>query len=153
MSWNTITTANIRMQPAEQSALNNINGASTALAEILNTVVGEFIEAIQQGGNQFATDGTIPDVVRPHVIARTRWLWLCEFPQLKAMQTKDREKLNEDAVKFRDEIAGGKPKIAPPLNPSATGSVPIVTMPSFRAPGAPRLPYSEQGFTYDDQSG
>jgi len=134
VSWNTITTANIRMQPAEQTALNNISGASTALGEILNTVVGEFVEAIQQGGNQFATDGTIPDVVRPHVIARTRWLWLCEFPQLKALQTKDREKLNEDAVKFRDEIASGKPKIAPPTNPAASGVNPIVTMPSVGTP-------------------
>jgi hypothetical protein len=136
MSWNPITTANIRMQPAEQATLNNISGSNTVLAEILSTVVGEFVEAIQQGGNQFAQDGTVPDVCRPHVIARTRWLWLCEFPEMKKFQTKERSDLNEAAVKFRDEVAGGKPKIAPPANPSPSGFNPIVTMPST---GRPKL--------------
>jgi hypothetical protein len=136
MSWNPITTANIRMQPVEQAVLNNISGSSTVLAEILGTVVGEFVEAIQQGGNQFAQDGTVPDVVRPHVIARTRWLWLCEFPEMKKFQTKERSDLNEAAVKFRDQIATGAPKIAPPNNPAPAGAVPIVTMPYV---GEPKL--------------
>jgi len=130
MSWNPITTANIRMQPAEQAVLNNISGSTTVCAEILSTVVGEFIEAIQQGGNQFAQDGTVPDVVRPHVIARTRWLWLCEFPEMKRFQTKERSELNDAAVKFRDMIASGHPKIAPPNNPVNTGSN-LLTMPSI----------------------
>ena len=136
MSWNVITTAHIRMQPAEQAVLNNISGSTTVLAEILGTVIGEFVEAIQQGGNQFAQDGTIPDVVRPHVIARTRWLWLCEFPEMKRFQTKERSDLNEAAINFRDLIAGGKPKIVPPANPAAAGFNPIVTMPST---GRPKL--------------
>ena len=109
--------------------MNNISGSTSVCAEILTTVVGEFVEAIQQGGNQFANDGTVPDVVRPHVINRTRWLWLCEFPQLKTLQTPDRSKLNDDAVKFRDKVAEGNPKIAPPPNPVSTG-VSLVTMPS-----------------------
>jgi hypothetical protein len=129
MSWNNITTANIRMQPAEIAVMNNISGSTSACAEILTTVVGEFVEAIQQGGNQFAQDGTIPDTVRTHVINRTRWLWLCEFPQMKTLQTPDRSKLNDDAVKFRDMVAEGKPKIAPPVNPVQTG-VSLVTLPS-----------------------
>jgi hypothetical protein len=128
MSWNTITTANIRMQPAEIAVMNNISGSTSACAEILTTVVGEFVEAIQQGGNQFAQDGTIPDVVRPHVINRTRWLWLCEFPQMQKFQTPERAKLNDEAVKFRDVMASGNPKIAPPPVPVQTG-VSLVTMP------------------------
>ena len=129
MAWNVITTADIRIQPAEQATLNHISGSDTACAAILKMVIGEYIEAIQQGGNQFATDGTIPDVCRPHVMARTRWLWLCEFPEMRNFQTKERSELNADAVKFRDAVAGGKPKIAPPANPSPAGAVPIVTMP------------------------
>jgi hypothetical protein len=129
MSWNPITTANIRMQPAEQAVLNNLSGSTTVCAEILATVTGEFVEAIQQGGNPFAQDGTVPDVVRPHVIARTRWLWLCEFPEMKRFQTAERSRLNDEAVAFRNQISGGHPKIAPPNNPASTGAN-LVTMPS-----------------------
>jgi hypothetical protein len=99
-------------------------------------VVGEFVEAIQQGGNPFTSDGTIPDACRPQVIARTRWLWLCEFPEMKIYQTPERSELNAEAVKFREAIAGGKPKIAPPNQPSPAGAIPIVTMP---ATGRPKL--------------
>ena len=144
MSWNPITTANIRIQPAEAALLANICGSSTVCQEILTTVVGEFVEAIQQGGNQFATDGTVPDVVRPHVIARTRWLWLCEFPEMKRFQTAERSKLNDDAVAFRDRIASGSPKIAPPTNPSAISSAPIVTMPSTGCPKLKRFRWCEE---------
>ena len=144
MSWNPITTANIHIQPAEAALLANISGSSTVCQEILTTVVGEFVEAIQQGGNQFATDGTIPDVARPHVIARTRWLWLCEFPEIKRFQTAERSKLNDEAVAFRDRIASGNPKIAPPSNPDAISSAPIVTMPSSSCPKLKRFRWCEE---------
>jgi hypothetical protein len=127
VSWNSITTANIRLQPAEIAVLNNISGSTAICAEILQTVVGEFVEAIQQGGNQFTEDGTIPDVCRPHVINRTRWLWLTEFPQMKVAQTPERAKLNDEAVKFRDQLAAGNTKIAPPAVPVPTG-VSLVTI-------------------------
>ena len=128
VSWNPITTANIRLQPAEIATMNNISGSTAVCAEILQTVIGEFVEAVQQGGNQFAQDGTVPDVVRPHVVNRTRWLWLCEFPQLKIYQTAERKALNDAAEKFRDQVASGTPKIAPPNYPVATG-VSLVTQP------------------------
>ena len=130
MSWNTITTADIRLQPAEIAVMNNISGSTAIGAGILQTVIGEFVEAIQQGGNQFATDGTLPDVARPHVINRTRWLWLCEFPQLKVYQTEQRSRLNDEAVNFCRRIASGTPKIAPPTNPVATG-ISLLTLPSI----------------------
>jgi hypothetical protein len=63
------------------------------------------------------------------VINRTRWLWLCEFPQTQKFQTPERAKLNDEAVKFRDQVASGNPKIVPPANPVAT-DVSLVTMPS-----------------------
>ena len=109
--------------------LNNISGSTNVCAAILQTVVGEAVEVIQQGGNQFALDGTVPDVMRPHVINRTRWLWLVEFPQMKVFQTDDRRKQNEEAVAFFMKVSEGKPKIAPPANPAPGGVQPIVTMP------------------------
>jgi hypothetical protein len=129
MSWRTISIDNVRFTPAETALMENIQGATVFGPEILQTVVGEFVEAIQQGGNQFANDGSVPDAVRPHVINRTRWMWLNEFPALKSMQTPAREKLNTEAEKFRDAIAAGHPKIAPPLNP-VNAAANLVTMPS-----------------------
>lgn len=130
MSWRPITIDNVRFTPAETAIMQNIQGSSNIGAEVLQNVVGEFVEAIQQGGNQFANDGTIPDVVRMHVINRARWLWLCEFPVLKSMQTEWRRSLNDSAEKFRDAIAAGSPRIAPPVNPVLTPTS-LVTMPSL----------------------
>ena len=136
MSWRPITIDQVRFTPAELALMTNIQGSGDVGAQILQTVVGEFVEAIQQGGNQFANDGTIPDVVRPHVINRTRWLWLAEFPALKSMQTEWRKSLNEAAEKFRDAIAAGHPRIVPPANPVIT-AISLVTMP-FVGPGKRR---------------
>ena len=145
MSWRPITIDNVRFTPSETALMANIQGAADFGPEILQTVVGEFVEAIQQGGNQFAGDGTIPDVVRAQVINRTRWMWLCEFPALKSMQTPAREKLNMEAEKFRDAIAGGHPKIAPPPNP-VNAAANLVTIPSV---GRPKL----RRFRWRDEDG
>jgi hypothetical protein len=143
MSWNRITTADILLTPAEQAVLNNLAGSSTVCAGILSTVAGEFIEAIQQGGNQIVLDGSVPDAIRPHVIARTRWLWLCEFPELKKFQTQERADLNDAAVKYRDQIATGHPKLAPPANPVSSGFN-LVTMPALGEPKLRRFRWREE---------
>jgi hypothetical protein len=143
MSWNLITTADILLTPAEQAVLNNLAGSTTVCAGVLSAIVGEFIEAIQQGGNQIVLDGTVPDAIRPQVIARTRWLWLCEFPELKKFQTRERSDLNSAAVKYRDQIAAGHPKIAPPDNPIGSG-VTLVTMPVTGEPKLRRFRWREE---------
>src|SRR5580704_10281582 len=129
MSWNSITIANVRLTPAEKAALQAIQGSTAIGAELLTNVTGEFLGAIRAGGGQVVSDGTVPDAVRVHVINRTRWLWLCEFPQLKALQTKERGDLNAAAEKFMEAVTTGTPKIEPPATPDQE-SVSLVTMPS-----------------------
>lgn len=145
MAWRAITIDNVRLTPVEKAKLQSIEAPNDVGAEILQTVVGEFIGAIQAGGNQVVTDGTIPDVVRPHVINRTRWLWLLEIPTVsEAIQSKERKAANDAAEKFRDQIATGHPKIEPPPAPSQ--AAPLTTMPSVGDAQA-------QDFTQADEDG
>ena len=133
MAWRLITTAHVRLTPPETAALRNISGSDQICAEILADVVGEFVSAIRSGGNAFTDDGSIPDLARLHVINRTRWLWLCEFPALKAFQTAERKALNDGAEKFLAEIAAGKPPVEAPANPTSAdapgNAVEIATSP------------------------
>jgi hypothetical protein len=111
--------------------MNNIQSGTDVGGEILTTVIGEFIGALQSANNPYATDGTVPDILRQHVINRTRWLWLCEFPALKNSQTADRKAQNDAAEKFRDNlIETGKPKVEPPPNPDPTAPT-LVVLPAF----------------------
>lgn len=119
MSWRSIAISNVRLSPNEKTAMQAIQGSSTVGAEVLLEVVREFVSAIRSGGNKYTDDDSIPDLVRTHVINRTRWLWLCEFPSLKSFQTEAREKLNEAAEKMLESIATGKVKVEAPATPVA----------------------------------
>lgn len=131
MAWRAISISNVRLTPTELAVMNNIQGATDVGGEILMTVVGEFIGALQSSQNPYATDGTIPDILRQHVINRTRWLWLCEFPTLKNSQTPDRKAQNDAAEKFLlNLIETGKPKVEPPPNPDP-GAPQLEVLPAF----------------------
>jgi hypothetical protein len=131
MSWRPISISNVRLTPTELAVMANISGAVDVGGEILLTVVGEFIGALQATGNPYTLDGTIPDILRQHVINRTRWLWLAEFPTLKNSQTADRKALNEEAVKFRDTLMEtGRPRIEPPPVPAA--DLNLVALPKIK---------------------
>lgn len=131
MAWRSIVIADVRLTPAELAAMSNIQGVEATGAALLLTVVREFVGAIRAGGNAFTDDDTIPDICRVHVVNRTRWLWLCEFPILKAFQTAERSKLNDAAVEFLNSVAAGKPKTEPPATPvdaqSAANAVEVST--------------------------
>ena len=147
MPWSTISDAEVLNQftAAEQAQLNNNQGTGGNLAAILAQVVNAARGAILAGGNQLDAAGSIPDQVRPDVIAIARWNWLKSFPQLKAMQTDNRRKAAESAQERLAAITTGQPKIEAPVSPIATtGS--LVTMPST---GNPKLRefhrYNEEG--------
>lgn len=94
--------------------MQNIQNSTDVGAEVLLTVVREFVAALKSARNDVADDDTIPDLIRTHVINRTRWLWLCEFPQLRSMQTKEREKLNDSAQEFLTKIIEEQLQVEPP---------------------------------------
>ncbi len=91
-----------------------IQGSDTIGAEVLTSVVNEFRDAINGTGTPLGDAGTIPDLVRVHVINRTRWLWLCEFPSLKIFQTEARSKLNDAAQQMLTDITTRKQPVNGP---------------------------------------
>lgn len=86
--------------------MQNIQGSTDTGAEILTNVVGEFRDTIAAAGTPLSS-GTdeLPDLVRLHAINRCRWLWLCEFPALKSLQTEARKTLNDAAEKMLAQIS------------------------------------------------
>jgi hypothetical protein len=114
MSWCTITIDQVRLAPQEKTALQNIQGSTDIGAEILTNVVQEFISAMRSGNYPVVEDGSIPDLVRLHAVNRTRWLCLCEFPALKALQTKEREALNKSAEEVLEKISIRALNVEPP---------------------------------------
>ncbi|HTV62282.1 MAG TPA: hypothetical protein VMH30_06905 [Verrucomicrobiae bacterium] len=112
MSWNTIQTADVLTEftPAEEAALNNIQGAATELSAILAKVVAKMRSQIKAGGNQLDMTGpTIPDNLQEEAVVMARWRWLNSFPALKALKTKERQDANDAAQKVMKEISSNKP--------------------------------------------
>jgi len=109
--WRPITIDDVRLPDAEKAMLRNIQGGQDFGATALLNVVREFDAAGKAGGYETPGDDTVADLCRMHVINRTRWLWLCEFPSLKAFQTEGRKKLNDDALTFLNNVADRKQNI------------------------------------------
>lgn len=150
MSWRTIAITDVRLTPAEKTAFESIQGSSTIGADVLTNVVGEFRDTIESAGTALGASGYVPDLVRNHVINRTRWLWLCEFPQLKALQTDARKVLNDAAEKMLADISRRDVKVPPGDGSSADQS----PSPRFGTRGGSRATDpNERNFTAESQDG
>ena len=119
MAWRSITIADVRLSPQEKSGMQAIQGSTEIGAQILANVAAEFRAAIESVGGSLGNAGEVSDLVRLHVTNRTRWLWLCEFPALKSLQTEAREKLNTAAEKMLADITSRKVAVAGPDGNSA----------------------------------
>jgi hypothetical protein len=150
MSWNQVTDDAVRMQPAEIAMLNSIAGSTATRADILGNVIGEFRDTIAAAGTALGPEGTVPDLVRMHVINRTRWLWLCEYPQMKAFQTDGRKALNDAAEKALKDISTRDLKVPPGDGSPAdqTASPSFGTRPRTQCPNPPA-----RNFTSESQDG
>jgi len=150
MSWRILAITDVRLTPAELAAMSNIQGAEVTGADVLTNVIGEFRDTIEAAGTALGEAATVPDSVRMHVINRTRWLWLCEFPVLKAFQTADRSKLNDAAEKMLAALASRDVRV-PPGDGSAGDQSPA---PSFGTRGGTReTDPPEREFTKEKQDG
>ena len=151
--WRPINISEVRLTPAELAMIQTIQDSTTIGAEKLNSVVGEFLETIAAAGTALGPAGEIPDLVRMHVINRTRWLWLCEFPLMKAFQTDARSKLNDAAEKMLADISSRAVKI-PNGDGSSAASADQSPSPSFGTRGGPRdADPSGHQFTSGSQNG
>lgn len=130
-TWRTVAVGDVRLTPTEKTALTALLGSDYGSA-ILTNITGEFLDALASVGTPLSsTAGAIPDMVREHVLNRTRWSWLCELNSGgKAMQTAERKALNDAAEKMLSDIYSGK-VIAPPGDGSDADNT---VMPSFTVP-------------------
>lgn len=112
MSWETIEADEVLQEftPQEKTAINAVQGADTNLAGILKRAVSAARGSINAGGNPMGPVDTIPEQIIPDVIAIARWRWLVSLPALKALQTKERKDLADDAKATLKEIAKGEVK-------------------------------------------
>lgn len=112
MAWNTIATSDVlnEFTPAEQAALQGIQGATTELAAVLGRVVAKMRSQIKAGGNQLDMTGlTIPDGLQEEAVAITRWRWLNSFPALAALKTKERKDAYELATATMKVVSSNEP--------------------------------------------
>ena len=162
MPWRTLTDADVLAEftPAEQTTLRNIQGATDALPRILGDTAGEFIGAMNAAGYATNNDGSVPDQLRRHIIARARWGWLIAFPALKALQTAERKAAADAAEKVLEAVAkrqagaleppGGaqaagnwnsENRLIPrthPVPPASQQASPNITQPPYANPNAPQ---------------
>lgn len=108
MPWRPISTKDCKFTPSELARLNNIQGYADGLAKRLQDVVGEFIGAMNAVQYPTRADGTVPDQLRGHILARTAVLFLEDFPELKIMMTDARKKAGETAEEKLSEVAQRK---------------------------------------------
>lgn len=120
MSWSVIAESEVleEFNSKENSAINNIQGATDNLAPILQRIVNMARSCVVAGGSQVDQPGTIPDQLRPDVIAIARWKWLVALPKIgEALQSKERKQAHDDGMKRMDDVAAGKIKIELPAAP------------------------------------
>jgi hypothetical protein len=117
MPWNAITVDDVlsEFNPTEQAKINAIQNAVDNLTPILSRAVNAARGSIIAGGNPVDAAGTIPDQLRPEVIAIARWRWLVALPGVnEALQSKDRRAAHDDAMKRLDDVAARKIKVELP---------------------------------------
>lgn len=91
--------------PSESAVLQSIQNAINLFADKLSVVVKEWIGVINAANYPVNNDGTVPPQFARHIAAEAVWLWLKDYPQYKAIQTKAREDAAKDAQRIYEKIA------------------------------------------------
>jgi hypothetical protein len=123
VAWSNITTADLlgQLTPVEQAVLNNIMGGIDALPVGVLRDINKIRGQIRAGG--YLVDQinlvSLPDQLIPEALDYMVWDFLGTFPGLKAMKTKDRQDVYEEARKLFDQVAQGKINIESPLTAAA----------------------------------
>ncbi len=114
MAWRTISAQQIagRLTSSEQKMLAAVAGspgqAAAKLAERLGDAGKEFLGAMRAVGMEVSTDGSVPDQLRRHVVARAVWDWVGQdFPTLKVIQTDARKQAAKEASDALEAIQDG----------------------------------------------
>ncbi|NOS70059.1 MAG: DUF1320 family protein [Verrucomicrobia bacterium] len=125
-SWSTLTTVEVleEFTPQEAATLNNIQGATNTLANIITRVTDQVRDVYTSGGRPLEGVG-IPDGVKSRAISIVRWRLLTSFPQMKHMQTEERKSAYDSAQDWLTKIAN--------RDIIGSGSAVLVSTPERRA--------------------
>ena len=111
MSWRSISVAQFLSEgfnSTERTAVQSVAGGDDGLAEILTSAVAQWRGLIEAGGNTLGDPDTVPDSIRPYLVAQARWTLLLKFPSLRQLQTPEREKAKDRAEEIIDKLAAGE---------------------------------------------
>lgn len=117
MSWATITSEEVLSEftPNEHTVIEAISGSTTALDSILERAVNSARGSMLAGGNRLAAEGTVPDQIRPEIIAIARWRWITSLPKSgMALATEARKDAAREAMELLKDIARGDLKVELP---------------------------------------
>ncbi len=119
--WNSLTDQDVLNEgfnATELSAVKSIQG-SDQVATIVGSVVSAIRGSVIAGGNRLDQPGTIPDQLRQEAVDIARWRILTSFPQLKALQTKERKDAHDAAKTTLKEVSKGEIRIELPAQPTS----------------------------------
>lgn len=117
MSWSSITSDEVLSEftPTERTIIETISGSTTALDSILDRAVNSARGSMLAGGNRLSAAGTVPDQIRPEIIAIARWRWITSLPKSgMALATDARKDAHREAMDLLKEIARGDLKVELP---------------------------------------
>jgi len=106
MSWRPLTAVGDEagFTPAEQRALQAVQNSATGLATKATTAIRMFVGGMRAIGYPVNSDDTVPDQLRPHVLAWAVWDFVTSFPSLKSMATPERKAKRDDAQRIYERI-------------------------------------------------
>lgn len=101
MPWRTVSAADVLKEftSIERATIEGVQGDNKSLDAILADTVAEFVGAMNAANYATVADGSVPDQLRRHIIARARWGFLTSLPGLKddPMLSEARKKAAETA--------------------------------------------------------
>jgi hypothetical protein len=128
MAWETLTTDDVLSEftPNEAATLRNLQGGSgsgppyTNIDVIVARTIDEVRGYIMAGASAVdeEDDSTLPRGLFADGIAIARWRTLIATPQLRQLQTEERKKAFDDAIKKLELIASGEFAVEPPIPPT-----------------------------------
>ena len=138
MAWTSVsaTTVKPRLSATELTALQTIDlpsGVTDALTDLVSQVVDEVRGYIRTGGFPLGASGTLPAGLVAAAIDITRYRLAARFP-VKILDTDQRRRAYEDAIKLLDRVSAGKWTPETPATPdteSAAGLSPDLDAPTL----------------------
>jgi hypothetical protein len=109
--WTTLTDDDVLAQfnDSETDAFDAAKGDANSadLPDIISKVAGQIWDAWNNGGRKVDIQGggTIPVSVMNRAIAVARWIYLLALPAGQSLQTKERQKLHDDAIAYWEKIS------------------------------------------------